>query len=403
MAEDKKKKLCQKCGRLMDVREFYGTKRLEKYPDGKMPQCKKCLTMHIDNWNPDTYVWILEELDLPYVEREWNASLLKYKDTPEKLTGMSVIGKYISKMKLNQWSKYSWADTEELSKQFSDTTKEELIKNGLSEEEAEEYIKVTEENQKAERDFLEKYQETLATETAASAPEPQLSLEEQYFSREELTEDDVRYLILKWGDYKPYEWVKLEQMYNDMMESFDIQNAGHIDTLKLICKASLKTHQLLDLGDIDGAQKSSRMYDTLMKSGKFTAAQNKAENGEFVDSVGELVALCEEQGYVERMYIENPKDKVDAVLADMNKYVETLVKEELNLGNLIDSALAKIKEQTEFEAREDLIEDDDEENTNEDYNEYFEMVENQIEEDLALVAQEEEEEFEIVLPPKGDR
>jgi len=37
----------------------------------------------------------------------------------------------------------------------------------------------------------------------------------------------------------------------------------------------------------------SKVYDSLMKSGKFTAAQNKAEKGEFVDSVGELVALCE--------------------------------------------------------------------------------------------------------------
>jgi hypothetical protein len=39
----------------------------------------------------------------------------------------------------------------------------------------------------------------------------------------------------------------------------------------MICKASLKTNQLLDAGDIDGAQKMSKMYDTLMKSGRFTA------------------------------------------------------------------------------------------------------------------------------------
>jgi hypothetical protein len=49
----------------------------------------------------------------------------------------------------------------------------------------------------------------------------------------------------------------------------------------------------LDIGDIEGAQKVVKMYDALMKSGKFTAAQNKAEQGEFIDSIGELVALCE--------------------------------------------------------------------------------------------------------------
>jgi hypothetical protein len=47
------------------------------------------------------------------------------------------------------------------------------------------------------------------------------------------------------------------------------------------------------MGDVEGFQKMQKAYDSLMKSGKFTAAQNKAEQGEFVDSVGELIELCE--------------------------------------------------------------------------------------------------------------
>ena len=57
-----------------------------------------------------------------------------------------------------------------------------------------------------------------------------------------------------------------------MMASYDVQGAGHIDTLKLVCKTSLKANQLLDIGDIDGAQKMIKMYESMMKSGKFTAA-----------------------------------------------------------------------------------------------------------------------------------
>jgi hypothetical protein len=102
-----------------------------------------------------------------------------------------------------------------------------------------------------------------------------------------------------------------------MMASYDIQGAGHIDTLKLVCKTSLKANQLIDIGDIEGFQKMSKVYDSLMKSGKFTAAQNKAESGEFVDSIGELIELCEKEGYIERYYIESPKDKVDLTIADM--------------------------------------------------------------------------------------
>jgi hypothetical protein len=90
---------------------------------------------------------------------------------------------------------------------------------------------------------------------------------------EDLTEEERIMLRLKWGKmYKPEEWVRLEQLYEEMMASYDVQGAGHIDTLKLICKTSLKANQLLDIGDVDGAQKMVKMYDALMKSGKFTAA-----------------------------------------------------------------------------------------------------------------------------------
>jgi len=99
-----------------------------------------------------------------------------------------------------------------------------------------------------------------------------------------------------------------------MMDSYDIQSAGHIDTLKMICKASLKTNQLLDMGDIDGAQKASKMYDMLMKSGKFTAAQNKTDSGNAVDSISELIAMCERDGFFPRYYTDGPQDKVDRTL-----------------------------------------------------------------------------------------
>nr|DAG20840.1 MAG TPA: hypothetical protein [Caudoviricetes sp.] len=50
-------------------------------------------------------------------------------------------------------------------------------------------------------------------------------------------------LRLKWGrGYRPEEWVRLEQLYNDMMASYDIQGAGMKDTLIMICKTSLKSN-----------------------------------------------------------------------------------------------------------------------------------------------------------------
>ena len=169
-----------------------------------------------------------------------------------------------------------------------------------------------------------------------------------------LTDEDKIYLHMKWGKaYKPDEWVQLEKLYKEMMDSYDIQGAGHEDTLKLVCKTSLKGNQLLDMGDVEAAQKMLMMYDMLMKSGKFTASQNKAENGEYVDSVAELVAICEKDGFIPRYYVDGPQDKVDRTLQDLQKYTRTLVTEEMGLGNLIENAVKQIQSDQEKEAMRD--------------------------------------------------
>lgn len=145
------------------------------------------------------------------------------------------------------------------------------------------------------------------------------------------------------------------------MSSYDIQGAGHIDTLKLICKTSLKANQLIDIGDIEGFQKMSKVYDSLMKSGKFTAQQNKEEHGEFIDSIGELVALCEKEGFIPRYYIDEPKDKVDRTLADLQSYTRDLINEETNLSSMIEHALKEIERDKENEAKLDADGEDDDE------------------------------------------
>jgi hypothetical protein len=77
-----------------------------------MPECKKCLTRHVDNWKPETFKWILEEIDVPYIEEEWTKLMSKYCTDPSKVTGMTILGRYLSKMKLQQFENYRWDDTE---------------------------------------------------------------------------------------------------------------------------------------------------------------------------------------------------------------------------------------------------------------------------------------------------
>jgi tRNA uridine 5-carbamoylmethylation protein Kti12 len=91
----------------------------------------------------------------------------------------------------------------------------------------------------------------------------------------------------------------------------------------------------------------SKTYDTLMRSGNFTAAQNKDDQGEFIDSIGEIVAICEKQGFIPRYYVDEPKDKIDRIIQDMQKYTHDLVTEELGLGTLIENSMRTMQQEKE--------------------------------------------------------
>ena len=378
---------CERCNKTLRSEEFYGSNNLEKYPnDGKLNMCKKCVTAHVDNWNPDTYLWILQEIDVPYIPEEWNKLMESYARPGKKITGTTVIGRYLSKMKLKQFKDYRWKDSEFLQEMANKRMEETMKRQGYG------AAAIAQAIDKATTIIPPgELQEPQYAPEAFGEQEP-----EDYFAMQsgvdtsfddDLTDEDRTYLRLKWGKaYKPEEWIRLEQLYNEMMESYDIQSAGHIDTLKLICKTSLKANQLIDIGDVEGFQKMSKVYDNLMKSGKFTAAQNKAEAGEYVDSIAELVELCEKQGYIERFYSDGPNDKVDETIKDMQRYTKTLIERETNLSVLIEQAVKQnIQEDAaDKEDTDEIIFDDvdevEKELTDKDFVDFSEFLEEEDEE-----------------------
>ena len=259
---------CTKCGRLLTDTDFYTSNNIERFPpDGKMAECKKCWSMHVDNWDPDTYKPLLEQLDIPYIKSVWDQLLEKFlsKNDASKITTTSVLGRYVSTMKLTQWRKYRWADTEELAAKEEEKLRNALIQQGYTGEDLELEMK---------RDFgPQRPVSDLRPQNDDPAADPSSIVEETAYDREladKLSEDEVMGLKLKWGDaYRLSELVRMEKLYADMMASYDIQTASHKDILIFLCKTSLKLNQLLDAGDIAEAQKVAKMYDTLLKSGKF--------------------------------------------------------------------------------------------------------------------------------------
>lgn len=353
---------CPKCKKTLKAGEFYSSNNLEKYPNGKVDKCKKCLTMHVDNWNPDTYLWILQELDVPFIPEEWNKLMAKYATPDARLTGTTILGRYLSKMKLNQWSKYRWKDNEFIQELNNNLIEQTMTAQGYD---AAEIAKAV-----MKASFPMPQEELSEPEYVAPVPVAQTGEPSNYFEQvyEEtafdlgLTDEDITYLKLKWGKgYRPDEWVSLEQLYEEMLQSYDIQAAGDLNTLKLACKSSLKANQLLDIGDIEGAQKATKMYDSLMKSGKWTAAQNKVEENELVDSVGEIVAICERDGFIPRFYVSGPQDHVDRTIEDLQRYTHDLITNEHGLSQMMETALKQIEEEGKLIAAAANSDEEDEE------------------------------------------
>lgn len=402
------KRECPKCHRMLKLVNFYRSNNLEKYPDGFIPECKKCLTQLVDNWRPSSFLHILEKADVPYVPKEWNSLLAKYGDVPSKMTGSTILGRYLSKMKLNQYSETRFNDTakfisneEEQREAFArqvraaalhvetlegreasteikkleraitgkslieiEEEQEEQHKNGDSQEDGFwsriDFEDV--ENAKSLRQIKAEEKEKLnKAETPIGYA---LSNDKVLDYSEELTLEEQKALIFKWGkSYSLEDLVRMETLYQETAESFDVTNPSHKDYLKKACKASLQLDKSLDFGDAEGATKYGRLFDLLNKSAQFTAATNKFDKDEYIGSVGELVAICEKEGFIPRYINEENPDIVDKTIKDMNSYIHKLISNEMNLSDLIESSIKMIAIE---EARakqintEDIVDEDEE-------------------------------------------
>lgn len=339
----------------MEEVKFYSYRNGEK-----TEMCKQCLTMHVDNFDPDTFLWILQKLDAPWVPIFWNKIRdRQYAKHGNKLKGTSVIGKYLSQVKLKQYKDYTWARSEQLQEivmKNKDFNKEALA---AQQQQIKKQFENGEINQAQYRTLVssefQKENEYIMLPKAPEAEDPigkDNAFNENDFLPEEelpdlaadLTLEDKKYLVMKWGrTYKMNQLIELQQKYVEMTNSFDIQDADSKNSLILICKTYLKMNQALDCGDVEGYGKYSRTYDMLRKSAKFTAAQNKENKSQVVDSVGQLVAFCQKNGgKIPRFQIKQP-DAIDKIIDDLKSYNRSLIYEDSALSRQIEDYLKQVR------------------------------------------------------------
>lgn len=366
-------KTCIKCGKTKKETSFFKMKSGER-----CDWCKDCLTMHIDNRKPDTFKWILEMFDVPYIESVWVEQTNKqYQKNPGKFGPASVIGQYIRTMNMTQYADYHYSDSDQIN------NRERLAAQGIQQAkdidpnyeenlrkkyEAGEITKAAYETLSFENaglhlnedipDHPYTYEDENGEETLkVDVPEFRKDIQTDYENKivDELTDADMQYLLVKWGiTYTPTEWVKLENTYQKYAAEYEL-NVDREESLIQICKVHLKMDKALDVEDYQGYQKLATVYEQLRKSAKFTEAQNKEEQTRDIDSIGELVAFVEREGGAIPEYddpIEYPQDKVDFTIKDMKNYVNRLVKEELGLGDLIESYIENLKKKKDNSVEE---------------------------------------------------
>lgn len=359
------KRTCDKCGRLLKEQLNFYKKR-----NGEVTTtCKGCITMHIDNFDPETFTWILKELDYPYIPSIWtsirNRAISASKNG--ELTGLSVLGRYIAQMKLKHNKDYSWADTAEIMAEEEKRLAEVRSDNKKLIAEEQDAEVAYRRGEITKNEYRTKVGEA---ELAAMAPPPAFDSSSivdphnpmggvnpyehsttQYIKEKEeedaaqLSDSDKRELSLKWGPlYKVSEWIQLENLYWQMKQSFDISDADTESVLLLCCKTYLKANQALDMGDWDSYQKLTKMYNDLRKSAKFTKAQVKDEKDEDEEykSFGEIVAMCEKEGgFIPKFKADHDLDAIDKMITDMKEYQEKLINNDPTIMRVIENYIKK--------------------------------------------------------------
>lgn len=104
---------CRRCGRLLAEGNFM------KRNGQPMDVCKDCIYSGCDNMQPETFKWVLQRYNVPFIRDKWIelAARAYFKD-PKKFSSRSVIGTYIRTMGMKQYINYGFIDSEQLTEWY---------------------------------------------------------------------------------------------------------------------------------------------------------------------------------------------------------------------------------------------------------------------------------------------
>lgn len=360
MAQEKK--VCARCKKTYPLEKFYKTRTLEEYKDGYLPVCKSCLENTYKATDPASFMHILKAIDVPWVPSEYR-TIYNKNVKPNAPNSLSILGKYIMKMKLIQYNKYGFMDSAEAQEKYEQPEYYDSIENYNYNIPLDKPVNFS----SSKSNFsLDPVTQDNLSEGDRMAINPEEIDSQLKTIENSLTQEEINYLVLKWGfSYNRTQLLTLEKMYLEMCEDYDIRTTSQKDYLKKYCVASMRYDECLAAQDYEAARKASGMFTNINKEAGFQPIQNQGSNEEYMNAVSYLVKLAESEGPIDKdlwkEYIDYPEDIVDLSIKDIKHWQKELVANDDTIMERYNLAKQELEEQDALVKNGKLSDEEEEE------------------------------------------
>ena len=277
-------KQCNRCGGALSPDAFAPTKSIF-YADGALPICNSCIADYLESYDFD---WeavnkICQWADIPFVPKEW--------ERLHELNGNDVFSVYAEVFAQSEYEDLGWHDYFQAFKDL-----------------------------KASGDIED--------ELPGIADQKRKQLQERWGANYD--DEALRYL---------------ENLYNGLMTTQNVNGALQVDQAIKICKMSYEIDNRIREGsDFD---KLLASYDKLVKAAEFTPKNVKNIND--FDSVGELIKWMEKRGWKNTFYDGVTRDIVDETIKNFQNFNQRLYTNESGIGEQITERINALKQAKQIE------------------------------------------------------
>ena len=271
-------KTCNRCQAPQTPESFAPTKSIF-YADGALPICNSCIESYLEDVEFD---WgevnkLCQYADIPFVPKEW--------ERMRELNGSKAFPKYAEVFAQSEYEDLGWSE----------------------------------------------YFEAFRTLKASGELDDELP---------GIADKKRQQLQERWGaNYDDEALRYLENLYNGLMTTQNVNGALQVDQALKICKMSYEIDcRIREGADFDKLLSS---YDKLVKAAEFTPKNVKNIND--FDSVGELIKWLEKRGWHNTFYDDVSRDIVDETMQNFQAFNQRLYTNESGIGEQITERLNNLK------------------------------------------------------------